>query len=120
VAGIERDRLHLDYQAVDTVTNFSTLVGPLRARGLRHVYLITSDFHMGRARAIATAIFGSRGIAFTPVKVPSSHPPESLLHIARDFGRALFWTLTGWAGEQLNPRYAQRRATAQRDALLLP
>ncbi len=119
-AGIRGDRLHLDYQAVDTVTNFSTLVGQLQRQGVRHVYLVTSDFHMGRARAIATVIFGSRGIAFTPVKVPSTHPPESWLHIARDVGRAAFWTFAGWAGEQLNPRYAQRRATAQRDALLVP
>ncbi len=50
-AGVDSKRLHLDYEAVDTVTNFTTLVDDLQARGIKSVYLITSDFHMRRACA---------------------------------------------------------------------
>ncbi|WP_414563548.1 hypothetical protein [Anabaena sp. CCY 9613] len=32
---------------------------------------------MPRAKAIATIIFGSQGIAFTPIAVPSNQPQES-------------------------------------------
>ena len=49
-AGIESDRVHLDYRAVDTVTNFTTLVDELKAQGIESVYLITSDDHMRRVR----------------------------------------------------------------------
>lgn len=97
-AGISSKRVHLDYRARDTVTNFTTLVADIKKRNFQHLYLITSDFHMPRAQAIAILVLGSRGIAFTPVTIPSNHPPESRSHVLRDVGRALFWIVTGDAG----------------------
>jgi uncharacterized SAM-binding protein YcdF (DUF218 family) len=102
-AGIPDTRVHLDYRAVDTVTNFTSLVADFKSRHLQHIYLITSDFHMPRAKAIATLVLGSQGIAFTPVSVPSKQPSESPLHILRDIGRALFWTITSHTGSSLKP-----------------
>ncbi len=120
-AGIDLDRVHLDYRAVDTVTNFSTLVEDFKKRNISHVYLITSDFHMPRASAVASVVFGSHGIAFTPVMIPSQdYPSESEARIARDVSRAVLWICTGWAAENLNPRYNLRRAIAERDAAPLP
>jgi len=103
-AGIAEARVHLDYRAVDTVTNFTTLVDDLEQRHIHHIYLITSDYHMSRAIAIATIVLGSRGIAFTPIAVPSWKAPESSLHIARDVARSLVWMATGKTGASLNPR----------------
>jgi len=102
--GIEGDRLTLDYRAVDTVTNFTTLVPDLKARHIRHLYLITSDFHMARARAIATIVLGSHGIAFTPVPVISLESSESPFRIARDMIRSWFWLVTGRTGASLSGR----------------
>ncbi|MEB3282556.1 MAG: YdcF family protein [Lyngbya sp.] len=120
-AGVDLARVHLDYRAVDTVTNFSTLVEDLKKRDISHVYLITSDFHMPRATAIASVVLGSQGIVFTPVPIPTEdYPSESEVRIARDVSRAVVWTFTGWAGENLNPRYALRRAIAEQDAAPLP
>ena len=101
-AGISDERVNLDRRAVDTVTNFTSLVADFKSLNIQHLYLITSDFHMRRAIAIATLVLGSRGIAFTPVSIPSKQPPESWLHIFRDFGRALFWIFTGHTGASLN------------------
>ncbi|MDJ1168597.1 YdcF family protein [Roseofilum sp. BLCC_M154] len=109
-AGIPEERVHLDYQAVDTVTNFSTLVDDLKAKNIHHVYLITSDFHMPRSKAIATIILGSQGIAFTPIEVPSSDEGESLMSIARDVSRSILWTLTGRTAATLNPQFHKLRA----------
>lgn len=109
-AGIPEERVHLDYQAVDTVTNFSTLVDDLKAKNIHHVYLITSDFHMPRSKAIATIILGSEGIAFTPIEVPSSDEGESLMSIARDVSRSILWTLTGRTAATLNPQFHKLRA----------
>ena len=72
--GYPSDRLHLDYRATDTVTNFTTLVSDFKQRRIQHLYLITSDFHMPRAKAIATIVLGSHGIIFTPVSISSSSP----------------------------------------------
>lgn len=102
-AGIPNTRVHIDRRAVDTLTNFTSLVADFKKRNFQHLYLITSEFHMPRALAIAAFVLGSQGIAFTPVSVPSNQPPESWLRILRDSGRALLWIFTGRTGASLNP-----------------
>jgi uncharacterized SAM-binding protein YcdF (DUF218 family) len=69
--GVQNQQLHLDGRATDTVTNFTSLVEDFVAQKLQHIYLITSDDHMRRARAIAAIVFGSRGVVVTPVAVLS-------------------------------------------------
>ncbi len=96
--GVGRDRITLDYQAVDTVTNFTTLVKTLQQQQVHHLYLITSDYHMPRARAIATIILGSHRIAFTPVAARSGRAAESPFRIGRDMVRSWVWLTTGWSG----------------------
>lgn len=97
-AGITETRLHLDRRAVDTVTNFTTLVEDFQRNRIKHLYLITSDFHMTRARAIAFFVLGSHGITFTSVSLPSKESPESRLIVVRDACRALLWLFTGYTG----------------------
>ncbi len=100
-AGISGDRLHLDYQAKDTVTNFTTLVKELKDQGIDSVYLITSDNHMNRARIIGEIVFGTQGITLKPLSVPSDDSPEPIEKIIRDGGRSFLWLLTGKTGETL-------------------
>ncbi len=98
-AAIPRDRVHLDYQAVDTVTNFTTLVDDLKATGVNRVYLVTSDYHMRRATIIGRIVLGSRGSTCQPLVVPSGNtPPEPLFTGLRDGARAVFWVFTGRTG----------------------
>lgn len=103
-SNIPKNRLNLDYRAADTVTNFTSLVADFQRLGIRHLYLITSDFHMARAKAIAFIVLGSRGITFTSVSIPSTQPTESIFHILRDVGRSIVWIFTGHTGASLNPR----------------
>ena len=100
-AGVKRDRLHLDYRAVDTVTNFTTLVDELKKQGINSVYLITSDNHMRRARLIGDIVFGSRGIALKTISVNSGNKSEPLCKCLRDTSRALLWLTTGCTGANL-------------------
>jgi uncharacterized SAM-binding protein YcdF (DUF218 family) len=97
-AGVDRDRLKLDYRAVDTLTNFTTLVDDLKARNIKKVYLITSDYHMRRSRLIGEIVLGSRGIDFQTVTIPSNQPEEDFSKVMRDGGRALLWVVTGYTG----------------------
>ena len=100
-AGIKRDRLHLNYQAQDTVTNFTSLVNDLKSQGIKSVYLITSDNHMTRARLVGEIIFGSQGIILKPLAVTSNCPAETPQKSLRDIVRALLWVTTGRTGETL-------------------
>ena len=96
-------RVNLDYKATDTVTNFTTLVAKLQGDNIRHIYLVTSDFHMPRSKAIAFWVLGSRGIAYTPITVPSNTPPEPYHKILRDIARSWLWLITGRTGSSLDP-----------------
>ena len=106
-AGISDNRLHFDYRASDTVTNFTTLVDDLEKQGIDSVYLITSENHMTRAKIIGDIVFRSRGIDFKPVAVPSNNPPEPAEKCLRDGARAVFWLLTGQTGAVL-VEYSQK------------
>lgn len=99
--GTTEENLHIDRRAVDTVTNFTTLVKDFQKKHIQHLYLITSCFHMPRAKAIATIILGSHGIVFTPVCLHSWGNRESKVRILRDVGRAFFWLITGHTGASL-------------------
>ncbi len=101
-AKIPPAKVHLDRRAVDTLTNFTSLVGDFKKRNFQHVYLITADFHMRRAKAIATFVLGSQGIAFTPVSIPIKKPIESWWHVLRDVCRAWLWIFTRQTGATLN------------------
>jgi uncharacterized SAM-binding protein YcdF (DUF218 family) len=100
-AGILETQFHLDRRATDTVTNFTSLVEDFKKQDIKHLFLITSDFHLPRAKAIAFFVLGSHGITVTSVSVPSNHSPESWLIIIRDASRALFWIITGHTGASL-------------------
>jgi uncharacterized SAM-binding protein YcdF (DUF218 family) len=100
-AGINRNLLHLDYDAVDTVTNFTTIVDKLKSRGISNVYLITSDYHMRRAQVIAQVVLGSRNIQFQIVSIPSEKPPEPIQKAVVDGLRSVLWLATGDTGRSL-------------------
>jgi len=100
-AGVKGDRLHLNYQAKDTVTNFTTLVNDLKSKRIKSVYLITSDNHMTRARLVGEIIFGTQGIILKPLTVASHLPAEAPEKSIRDMARALLWLTTGRTGETL-------------------
>ncbi|NER20725.1 MAG: YdcF family protein [Symploca sp. SIO1C2] len=97
-AGILQERLHIDHQAVDTVTNFTTLVDELKTEGIDSVYLVTSDNHMRRARVIGEIVFGSRGIILKPLPVDSERSPEPIEKCFRDGVRSMLWLTTGHTG----------------------
>ena len=103
--GVPDERLRLDGTATDTVTNFTTLAEDFVEHKIQHIYLITSDYHLTRSRAIAMIVFGSQGIVVTPLAVPSSgNMSESLLRVLRDCGRSVLWVFSGKTGASLNPK----------------
>jgi uncharacterized SAM-binding protein YcdF (DUF218 family) len=100
-AGINPQRLHLDYEAKDTVTNFTTLVDDFQFLGINRVYLVTSDYHMRRARLVGEIVLGSRGIDLQPVVVATKKASETRSKALRDGVRAVLWVITGRTGATL-------------------
>jgi len=103
-AGISLSRLHLNYCALDTVTNFTCLVNELKQHKIHHVYLLTSDFHLPRAQVIGFFVFSSRNIAFTPIGIPSRPRPEPWVDTLRDTFRSIIWVFTGRSFLRFHPR----------------
>ena len=97
-AGISADNLHLDYRAIDTVTNFTTQVDRFKSKGINSVYLVTSDDHLPRARIIGEIVFGSRGIKVKPITFESGRDLEPIQKTVRDGFRSVLWLITGYAG----------------------
>ncbi len=95
-AGVDTRRLRLDYRANNTVENFTTLVDDLKKTGIKSVYLVTSDYHMHRAKIVGEIVLGSRGIDLKPVTVPSETSAEPIGKSIRDGIRAIVWVTTGY------------------------
>jgi uncharacterized SAM-binding protein YcdF (DUF218 family) len=106
-AGIDLRRVHIDRAAVDTVTNFTTVIDQLQAQGIDSVYLVTSDYHMRRARVIGEIVFGSRGIVLKPLSVPSQQAGEPIVKSIRDAARSVLWLTTGYTGSTLHHSFNQ-------------
>ena len=106
-ANIDRDRYWLDYRAVDTVTNFTTLVNDLKQQNIDSIYLITSDYHMRRAKIIGQIVLGSQGIRFKPVEIPSDRAPEALAKGIRDGARSIIWIFTGHTGSTWGKKFSK-------------
>ena len=102
--GVDNRRIYLDRRATDTVTNFTTLVQDFKQLHIKHIYLITSDFHLPRAKAIAFMVLGSQGIAYTPISLATDRKPEPKIKIMRDVTRSFVWILTRHTGSSLNRR----------------
>jgi uncharacterized SAM-binding protein YcdF (DUF218 family) len=101
-AGIKKSRVHLDYQAVDTVTNFTSLADEFQYQGISRVYLITSSDHMRRARVIGEIVFASRGIQLKPVPVSNKRTPEPPEKCLRDGIRAILWVNANYTDSSLS------------------
>lgn len=100
-AGIAQQRLHIDRRALDTVTNFTTLVDEFHHQGIDSIYLVTSDDHMQRAQVVGEIVFGSRGIIIKPLPLSSGREPEPVVKSVRDGARAIVWLVTGMTGASL-------------------
>ena len=88
--------VELSWKAVDTVTNFSTMIPVLLAACVSKVFLVTSDYHMHRVAAVASVMLSGRAIQFVEHVVCSDKHQERVMKIVRDVARAWRWRITGW------------------------
>ena len=94
-SGVAWRRVRVDFRAVDTLTNFTTLLPYLQSNQPRKVFMITDQGNLPRASVLAWLIWGSRGIATEPVLVEGIGHHESWSKTFADGIRAIAWVLLG-------------------------
>lgn len=106
------DRCIIDRSAVDTLSNFTTLLPSLTTTGIKDVICVTSRSHARRANAVARIVLGHHGIHVKMQVTPwgEDGPSESIWRFLRDVCRAFIWIYTGWTGESIALWFYPERA----------
>ena len=90
-AGIPKDRFILDYNAWDTVTNFTTTMPLIEKYEIDELYVVTDLFHIPRSKAICETIYFFRGVVRHYVPHGNDDHKETIWY---DFIRSLIWRLS--------------------------
>ena len=90
-AGIPKDRFILDYNAWDTVTNFTTTLPLIQKHEIDELYVVTDLFHIPRSKAICETIYFFRGVVRHYVPHGTDDHKEPIWY---DTFRSVVWRLT--------------------------
>jgi uncharacterized SAM-binding protein YcdF (DUF218 family) len=119
-AGISRDRYVFDFNAWDTVTNFTETKRWVMQQRPQSLFVVTSQFHMPRSETIAHCVFWKEGVKVVSCPAPDDAPrTESWQLVLSDAVRALVWRLTGilWFDAKTKadrmPGISQEKASAE-------
>ena len=104
--GISSSLVRRDYRAKDTLTNFTSIVDELAQEKVNHILLITSNYHINRAKIVGEIITGSRGIRLTSLSIPCTSycEKENETKIRFDYLRAIVWITIGMDLKDVVPR----------------
>lgn len=93
--GIHADRILIDDTAYDTVGNITDTFSIVKREGAKRVFIVTDDWHMRRAMAIAMVAYAFRGI--TPIACPyhSGVFAKDPGNVPWDVFRTLKWRIDG-------------------------
>jgi uncharacterized SAM-binding protein YcdF (DUF218 family) len=95
-AGLSRDRYVFDFNAWDTVTNFTETKRWVMQQRPQKVFVVTNEFHMPRAETIAHCVFWKEGVKVVACPTANRAPrSEGWQLVLGDVARALLWRLTG-------------------------
>jgi len=97
-AGISEDKYIFDFNAWDTVTNFTNTLQLVKSYKPENVYVVTDQFHMRRSMAIARATYALQDFELHPVPYlgTTSKGSEDEHLVKTDRFRAWLWRLTGY------------------------
>jgi uncharacterized SAM-binding protein YcdF (DUF218 family) len=93
--GISRDRIIFDYNAWDTVTNFTKTYELIKSLNTTDLHIVTDGFHMLRSLGIGQIVYYKKNVKCIPEKSSQGEPEHWKLVLA-DYGRAALWRFTGY------------------------
>jgi hypothetical protein len=93
-----------DFNAWDTVTNFTETYNFVRSKRAKKLFIVTDKFHMRRSIAIATVVYFLTGVELIPCESLegdlSRTEPDA--QVVNAFFRALAWKLFGRLNKNSN------------------
>jgi hypothetical protein len=92
-AKIPKERFIFDYQAWDTVTNFTMTYPKIRDMGVKELYVVSDLFHIPRVQAICESIYLGRDVVKNYIAHGTDNHKEVIWY---DLCRALLWRFTGY------------------------
>ena len=95
--GITKDRIDLDFNAWDTVTNFTETKAKINLANPKKLYVVTDEFHMRRAMIIAKICYFDSALELVPCSSTYNAPDrkEANSMIRYDAVRTGIWKATG-------------------------
>jgi vancomycin permeability regulator SanA len=126
VAGIPSSDYVFDFNAWNTITNFTATYNYIRKRGTKTLFVVTDKFHMPRSMAIAKVVY-----LFTGVKLVACESLEGDLNRKEKKAQvrgamisAALWKFFGYSPGRNGPAYRARiddiRAEKARAQLIAP
>ena len=109
-AGIPRTDYIFDFNAWDTVTNFTATFDYIRKRGTKTLFVVTDKFHMPRAMAIAKIVYLFTGIKLVPRESLEGDlsRTESKAKVQEAVIRTTLWKFFGYLPGSNGPTYRAR------------
>jgi uncharacterized SAM-binding protein YcdF (DUF218 family) len=96
-AGIVRNRYVFDFNAWDTVTNFTETKRWVMRQRPNKLFIVTNEFHMPRSEVIAQCVFWKEGVRVVACPAANRSPrSEAWQLVLGDVARALVWRVTGF------------------------
>lgn len=92
--GIDKNRIVINNEAWDTVTNFTHTYKLLKQLNCTRLFIVTDQFHTYRSSLIGLCVWGGR-VPFYIVPYGHSINPSDEGYAKSDFFRALLWRCTG-------------------------
>lgn len=97
-AGIDTKQFVFDFNAWDTVTNFTETFSFIEDRAPKNLYVVTDKFHMRRSMAIAKMVYLFEPISLIacPYMGGDTSRTEPFRLVLEDAGRSLVWKMSGY------------------------
>ena len=109
-AGIPNTDYVFDFNAWDTVTNFTATFDYIRKRGTKTLFVVTDKFHMPRAMAIAKIVYLFTGIKLVACESLEGDLSrvESKAKVQEAVIRTTLWKFFGYLPGKDGPTYRAR------------
>jgi len=112
--GVPESNYIFDFNAWDTLSNFTQTYKFIRSKGAKKLFVVTDKFHMRRSMTIANVVYFLTGVDVIPCESLEGDlnrvEPDS--QVWKEFFRALGWKLTGYVNKNSNS-YKTRMPTIE-------
>lgn len=117
-AGVPETNYIFDFNAWDTVTNFTETYEFIRSKGTKKLFVVTDKFHMKRSMTIAKNVYLFTGVDLIPCDYLGGdlNRTESDSLINKCFWSSLLWKFTGYVSR--GGTYKTRMPAIEADKLI--